>query len=84
MSRYSHGMFNHRKQHCGTGVLTAFTCGVTLLLVAGCQRTLFRASDNRTQFDTTDQMRQRHVPLVEADEFGNPRPALRARLGRRQ
>lgn len=54
------------------------------VVIGGCQRTLFRASDNRTQFDTTDQMRRRNVPLVEVDEFGNPQPALRARLGRRR
>ncbi len=52
-------------------------------VAGGCQRTLFKSSDNRTQFDTTDQMRRRNVPLVEPDEFGNPQPALRARLGRR-
>ena len=82
MSRYSQAMNRQRTQR-SSGLFSVLAAGMLVLLVAGCQRTLFKSSDNRTQFDTTDQMRQRHVPLVEADEFGNPQPALRARLGRR-
>lgn len=46
----------------------------------GCQRVLFPKHAPRTQFETYDTMRNRHVPLTEPDVFGNPQPALRARL----
>ena len=47
----------------------------------GCQRALFPEKSPRTQFETYDQLRQRYVPLEEPDVFGEPKPALRARLG---
>ncbi len=53
---------------------------VGMLLLAGCQRSLFPESAPRTQFETYDRMRQRYVPTEEPDVFGNPQPALRARL----
>jgi len=49
----------------------------------GCQKTLFPANEPRTQFEVYDALRSRFVPLEEPDVFGNPQPALRARLGRR-
>ena len=56
-----------------------------LLLVAcsafGCQRRLFPKDSPRTQFETYDRMRQKFVPLEQVDVFGEPKPALRARLG---
>jgi len=57
-------------------LLLAVTC------LAGCQRGLFPENSPRTQFDTYDRMRNRYTPLEEPDVFGNPQPALRARLGR--
>ena len=59
--------------------------GLLLILVAGaqfgCQRRLFPKDSPRTQFETYDRMRQKFVPLQETDVFGEPKPALRARLG---
>jgi hypothetical protein len=58
---------------------------VLLLCLAGlggCQRTLFPADAPTTQFETFDRVRQQDVPKEEPDVFGNPRPALRARLSR--
>lgn len=49
-------------------------------LSMGCQRVLFPENLPRNQFETHDRMRQRYVPLEEPDVFGNPQPALRARL----
>lgn len=46
----------------------------------GCQQPLFPADTPRNQFELHNQMRGRSVPLEEPDVFGNPRPALRARL----
>lgn len=48
--------------------------------VAGCQKVLFDKNAPRTQFETHDRLRQRYIPLEEEDVFGNPQPALRARL----
>ena len=52
----------------------------SVVAAAGCQRVLFPTDEPRTQFETHDRMRQRYVPLEEPDVFGNPQPALRARL----
>ncbi len=54
---------------------------VSLSTLGGCQRALFPKKAPRTQFETYDLMRQRYVPLEEPDVFGEPKPALRARLG---
>lgn len=46
----------------------------------GCQKLLFKPDDPRTQFEVHDRMRQRYIPIEEEDVFGEPQPALRARL----
>jgi hypothetical protein len=53
-----------------------------LLLVAGggCYKPLFPPNTPRTQYEAYDLMRNRQTPLEEPDVFGNPQPALRARL----
>jgi len=56
--------------------------GFTALSLQSCQRALFPEKEPRTQFETYDLMRQRFIPLEEPDVFGEPKPALRARLGR--
>ncbi|MCI0363612.1 MAG: hypothetical protein L0219_06990, partial [Phycisphaerales bacterium] len=48
--------------------------------LAGCQKPLFPTNTPRTQYETYDRMRNRYMPLEEPDVFGNPQPALRARL----
>ena len=47
---------------------------------SGCQKLLFKKTDTRTQFETHDRLRQRYIPLEEQNVFGEPQPALRARL----
>ena len=56
------------------------SCGIVVIAVGGCQKVLFDKKSPRTQFETHDRLRQRYVPLEEEDVFGNPQPALRARL----
>lgn len=46
----------------------------------GCAKALFADKAPRTQFDTYDRVRQQYVAAEEPDVFGNPQPALRARL----
>lgn len=65
--------------------VTKVLCGVMAVVVvalgaSGCQKVLFDRKSPRTQFETHDRLRQRYVPLEEEDVFGNPQPALRARL----
>lgn len=60
-------------------VLAAVATG-GLLGGIGCQKVLFDRNAPRTQFETHDRLRQRYIPLEEEDVFGNPQPALRARL----
>ena len=50
------------------------------VVMSGCQRVLFPPNAPRTQFEKYDRMRDRHAPADQPDVFGNPRPALRARL----
>lgn len=57
---------------------------VTMGGAAGCQKSLFPKDAPRTQFETYDRVRSRYVPLEEPDAFGNPQPALRARLSQPQ
>ncbi len=47
---------------------------------AGCQKVLFPESEPRNQFERSDNLRDRFTPVTEPDVFGNPKPALRARL----
>jgi hypothetical protein len=54
-----------------------------VLLAAGCHKPLFPNDEPRTQFESYDVMRQRYVPTEKPDVFGNPQPALRARLTQR-
>jgi hypothetical protein len=53
---------------------------VTLPMVSGCHKVLFPQTEPRTQFEKTDALRDRFTPVQEPDVFGNPKPALRARL----
>jgi hypothetical protein len=49
--------------------------------MGGCQKQLFPDKKVRTQFETHDRLRQSGTPTQEPDVFGQPQPALRARLG---
>jgi len=44
---------------------------------------LFDKDAPRTQFETYDRMHGRVTPVEAPDVFGNPQPALRARLSRK-
>ena len=50
----------------------------------GCQKALFPKDAPRTQYETYDRMRSKAPPLTEPDVFGEPQPALRARLSQTQ
>ena len=52
--------------------------------LAGCMKPLFPKDQPRNQFEIYDRMRNANQQLTEPDEFGNPRPALRARLAQPQ
>ena len=66
------------------GMRTVLLGALGVLLLGGCQRSLFKKQEQRTQFDTFEQMRDRYVPAEEIDPYGDPQPALRARLSRRR
>jgi hypothetical protein len=53
------------------------------IALPGCQRVLFPENEPRTQYEKYDMMRNRYTPASEPDVFGNPQPALRARLAPR-
>ena len=63
---------------------TFIVCIALATLSFGCQRALFPRDAPRTQYETYDRMRSKDVPLTEPDVFGNPQPALRARLSQTQ
>ena len=56
-------------------MLVVFVCSST-----GCRKTLFNDRHLRHQFQAYELTRNQYVPLEEPDVFGNPQPALRARL----
>jgi hypothetical protein len=56
-------------------VAAAIACSV-----GGCQKPLFPENSPRSQFEVYDTLRLQNQPLEIPDEFGNPQPALRARL----
>ena len=60
--------------------LATVVLGGAMLFSTGCQEVLFDRKDPRTQFETHDRLRQRYIPLEEQNVFGEPQPALRARL----
>ena len=60
-----------------TGLLVAIGSGP---LLGGCAKALFPKDEYRSQFQSHDQMRGGFTPVEEPDVFGNPQPALRARL----
>lgn len=62
----------------GPGAVLVGLAGFCVL--GGCAKQLFPPDTPRTQFEIHDRMRNRYVPLEEPDVFGNPQPALRARL----
>ena len=65
-------------------ILLIAVAGCLVVVGAGCQRSLFPSREHRTQFDAYDAQRGIFVPLEEPDVFGNPQPALRARLTKSQ
>jgi hypothetical protein len=65
-----------------TAVILFVLLGMSAL--GGCQRALFPKDAPRTQYETYDRMRSKAPPLTEPDAFGDPQPALRARLSQTQ
>ena len=65
-------------------ITQALVCAAIFSIITaattGCQKPLFNEKSARTQFDTYDTLRQQNQQLLVPDEFGNPQPALRARL----
>jgi hypothetical protein len=61
-------------------VLVLAALATATLAATGCQRSLFLQNDARTQFERFELMRGEYRPAEEPDVFGNPQPALRARL----
>lgn len=66
-------------RRCAPSVLLLLGAS-TVMSLGACQKVLFDQKSPRTQFETHDRLRQRYVPVQEEDVFGNPQPALRARL----
>ena len=76
-----HSPVHSRIHHITHRVLLGMLLVLVTCSVFGCQRRLFPKDSPRTQFETYDRMRQKFVPLEQVDVFGEPKPALRARLG---
>ena len=63
----------------------AMVCGAAVTAaLSACHKPLFPKDQPRNQFEIYDRMRNSSTQLTEPDEFGNPRPALRARLSQPQ
>jgi len=67
----------------GRTVFVAVGTGVAVVLsLGGCAKSLFPPDAPRTQFELHDRIHNRYTPTTVPDVFGNPQPALRARLTR--
>lgn len=64
--------------------LTAALACATFGLAAGCYKPLFPKDSPRTPFERYERVRGEYIPLEQPDVFGNPQPALRARLSQPQ
>lgn len=54
------------------------------LMLGGCVKPLLSPEEDRSQFDRYDAIRAQYAPQYIADEYGQRRPNLRARLGPRE
>ncbi len=62
-------------------LLICVLLAVVSLTVLGCRKPLFSPSEDRSQFDRYDRVRNRYEPQYIEDEFGRREPNLRGRLG---
>lgn len=69
--------FHFKRSFCSRAIWASL---LTAAIVGGCQKPLFPKDSPRNQYQTYDRMRNKDAPLTEPDVFGNPQPALRARL----
>lgn len=53
---------------------------ISAIWLTGCQGVLFSPTDERSQFDRYDRVRNNYAPLYVEDEFGRQTPNLRGRL----
>ncbi|MEM7227708.1 MAG: hypothetical protein AAF432_02730 [Planctomycetota bacterium] len=63
-----------------TTSITGLVLIAAMLGMTGCYKPLFRERDFRHQFQAYELTRNEFVPTEVPDVFGNPQPALRARL----
>ena len=54
------------------------------VVMCGCRKTLFKKNEPRNQFEAYNTMRYGLQVTEQPDPFGNPEPALRARLGQKE
>ena len=66
------------------GLMGALLVVGLLSTAGGCQKKLFPEKDPRNQFEVHDQLRQDYTPMEVPNAFGEPEPALRARLAPKQ
>ncbi len=57
---------------------------IASVILCGCRRTLFPKNEQRNQFEAYNTMRYGPQITEQADPFGLPEPALRARLGQKE
>lgn len=64
-------------------VLCAATMTAALAGALGCEKTLIKDGQARSQYDQYDTIRNQHAQQYIVDEFGKRRPNLRGRLSPR-
>ncbi|MCA3006108.1 MAG: hypothetical protein IOD15_12225 [Phycisphaerales bacterium] len=65
------------------GLVLAGVLSLAVLMLSGCVKPLLSPEEDRSQFDRYDAIRAQYAPQYIADEYGQRRPNLRARLGPR-
>jgi len=68
-------------RHLNWAGATLWVCvGAGTLLLVGCERPLLSPDDQRAPFERYDAVRSQYAQRQIEDEFGRPKPNLRARL----
>jgi hypothetical protein len=70
----------HAARRAATTAGTWLAATLAAAALTGCYKPLFPENAERTPFERYQRVRGEYIPLEEPDVFGNPHPALRARL----
>lgn len=81
---YCHHALEHPIRGRSTGPCAFALLFAGALFLIGCQQPLFMPTDQRSQYDRYDRVRDHYAEPFTEDEFGRREPNLRGRLTKRK